>query len=516
MPLQGGGWRIEGEGVGPSGVHRTKDEAVKVARTLAKANKPSQFLVYKKDGTVQRSTPTGKNYRLSAIARPSRKEVYESMASKPAVHIEPGESGWAVVREGNERATSVHPTQAEAAKEGRELAHRDETEFFLHARDGRIREHHSYEKPSRSEKEEAAGHAVPGAQEEPSQEASGSEKATDVAQDDEPFAEATDDAEEVHAYAAEQRGDRSATLEEHYTGYEVHDVNGERIGKIDYLFVDENDELEYFGVKTGVLGAKAVLIPIAVVRVDDHRRIAEVNAVKAMIEEGPSFESDEEITLESERWVHNYYGIEGPEPSGERAAYGTYYASEALGGEEPDLRPSERLGFEEERHRDVVRDTLYREREELQELRLEKEGLADEPKGELIDEGELRVRRIEEELKVGTREREAGAVRVRKRVVTDHETIVVPKKRVEVTVEHVPVEEEAISAEEGSAKPEIGEEEEIVVPVVEEEVVVEKRPVVKEEIRIRKEVVEDSEVVEEDVRREEVEVDDETTERHDR
>ena len=37
-----------------------------------------------------------------------------------------------------------------------------------------------------------------------------------------------------------------------------------------------------------------------------------------------------------------------------------------------------------------------------------------------------------------------------------------------------------------------------------------KRPVVKEEVRIRKEVVEDTEVVEEDVRREEVEVEDET------
>jgi uncharacterized protein (TIGR02271 family) len=103
-------------------------------------------------------------------------------------------------------------------------------------------------------------------------------------------------------------------------------------------------------------------------------------------------------------------------------------------------------------------------------------------------------------------------VRVRKRVITDHETIVVPKKRVEVTVEHVPVEGQAIPAEEGAAGPEIGEDE-IVVPVVEEEIVVEKRPVVKEEIRIRKEVVEESEVVEEDVRREEVEVDEQTTQR---
>jgi stress response protein YsnF len=39
--------------------------------------------------------------------------------------------------------------------------------------------------------------------------------------------------------------------------------------------------------------------------------------------------------------------------------------------------------------------------------------------------------------------------------------------------------------------------------------------VVKEEVRIRKDVVEDTEVVEEDVRREEIDIDDETTSRRD-
>jgi uncharacterized protein (TIGR02271 family) len=66
-----------------------------------------------------------------------------------------------------------------------------------------------------------------------------------------------------------------------------------------------------------------------------------------------------------------------------------------------------------------------------------------------------------------------------------------------------------------ASEAEIGEDE-ISVPVTEEEVVVEKRPVVKEEFRVRKDVVEEEEVVEEDVRREEVDVDDETTRRHER
>jgi hypothetical protein len=40
-----------------------------------------------------------------------------------------------VIRESNERATSVHPTQAEAAKDERAIARRDEIEFFLRTQD---------------------------------------------------------------------------------------------------------------------------------------------------------------------------------------------------------------------------------------------------------------------------------------------------------------------------------------------------------------------------------------------
>jgi hypothetical protein len=66
------------------------------------------------------------------------------MVQKPAVHIELREEEWAVVREGNKRATSTHPIQSEAAESGRNLARQDKTEFFLHAQDGQIREHRDY------------------------------------------------------------------------------------------------------------------------------------------------------------------------------------------------------------------------------------------------------------------------------------------------------------------------------------------------------------------------------------
>lgn len=101
---------------------------------------------------------------------------------------------------------------------------------------------------------------------------------------------------------------------------------------------------------------------------------------------------------------------------------------------------------------------------------------------------------------------EAGQLKVRKCVRTDRESVEVATECEEVDVERVLVEGEA------ATEAEIGEEE-IRVPVIEEEVVVEKRPVAKEEVRVRKDLVEDTEVVEEDVRREEINGDDESAQR---
>jgi len=74
------------------------------------------------------------------------------------------------------------------------------------------------------------------------------------------------------------------------------------------------------------------------------------------------------------------------------------------------------------------------------------------------------------------------------------EPIRVPKKREEAHVERIPVKE-------GQAPEEIEvRDDEVLIPVTEEEVVVERREVVKEVLRVRKDVVEDEEVVGADVR----------------
>jgi uncharacterized protein (TIGR02271 family) len=184
-----------------------------------------------------------------------------------------------------------------------------------------------------------------------------------------------------------------------------------------------------------------------------------VSTDKDTAKNGPAFDDDREITSEFEREVHSYYGLEYA--SEERGSYGDYYA-DTNGTAGPGMTMGDR-------------------------------------------EDELRVQRSEEELTAGTREREAGALKVRKRVRTDRETVEVPTRHEEVSVERVPASGEAAEAEIG--------EDEVVVPVTEEEVVVGKRPVVKEEVRVRKDVVEDTETVEEDVRREEVEIEDDTRRR---
>ncbi len=123
-------------------------------------------------------------------------------------------------------------------------------------------------------------------------------------------------------------------------------------------------------------------------------------------------------------------------------------------------------------------------------------------------EEDLRVQRSEEELRAGVREREAGQVNVKKSVRTEREVVRVPKRREEVDIERVPIEGEAREAS-TATEADIGEDE-AVLQVFEEEVVVTKRVVLKEEIRLRKRVVQDEETVEVDLRKEEVEVDDQS------
>ncbi len=63
--------------------------------------------------------------------------------SKNVLHVVPHEQGWAVKREGNERASSTHSTQKEAIESARELA-KESDDIVIHRPDGTIRERVTY------------------------------------------------------------------------------------------------------------------------------------------------------------------------------------------------------------------------------------------------------------------------------------------------------------------------------------------------------------------------------------
>lgn len=121
-------------------------------------------------------------------------------------------------------------------------------------------------------------------------------------------------------------------------------------------------------------------------------------------------------------------------------------------------------------------------------------------------ESEKHVTLSEEELAVGRSREKAGEVRVGKHVETEHVKKEVPVTREEVTVERRP-------ADRMSAKGTRIEEDEVRVPVYEEEVVAEKRTVPKEELVVKKHQVRDTETIEADLRREKADVDDQTKNR---
>lgn len=143
--------------------------------------------------------------------------------------------------------------------------------------------------------------------------------------------------------------DKFRQLEQAYGEYTVYDQHYEKVGKVDDIFVDENDQPEYIGVKMGFLGTKSTLIPIELVRVNDRRKLLEIAADGEAIKHAPTFDNDGDITPEYESSVHGYFGLERPPHMQGSGGYGGYYDS-----------PVEDAAREEDLRRSV--DTDYGER----------------------------------------------------------------------------------------------------------------------------------------------------------
>jgi sporulation protein YlmC with PRC-barrel domain len=90
-------------------------------------------------------------------------------------------------------------------------------------------------------------------------------------------------------------------------GYDVTDDSGNKIGKVDNVWVDDvTNELEFVGVKTGWLMGKTHVIPVANARIADGS--IRVPFDEDTIKTAPSFNGDEELTPEQEDEIYSYYG----------------------------------------------------------------------------------------------------------------------------------------------------------------------------------------------------------------
>lgn len=234
-------------------------------------------------------------------------------------------------------------------------------------------------------------------------------------------------------------------------GTDVYSSEGDKIGSVDEVFVDQQTEQpEWIGLGTGFFGTKRVLVPV------HGANLAEdgitVPYTKDQVKDAPDIDGDE-ISQDTERQLYSHYGLGYSEQQSDTGL--------PAGGSAGDV--PERLN---ERARQITRS--------------------------------------EEELRVGKQEREVGGLRVHKWVETEQVEVPVEVKREKARVTREPVD--------GAVEGEIGGDS-LEVTLSEERPVVQKQTVAKERIGIEKDVETETQTVREEVRKEQVEIDDQPQDR---
>jgi uncharacterized protein (TIGR02271 family) len=263
-----------------------------------------------------------------------------------------------------------------------------------------------------------------------------------------------------------------------FQGRTVVDQNGQKIGKIDELYYDqEGGQPEWALVNTGMFGTKKTFVPIAGAQPagEDLR----VSVAKDQVKDAPRIDADQDLSEEEERTLFEHYGV----------PYTTEGSTTAQGRPEAgDGQTTARTGEA------AVGDG----RSEVSDG---DQGVGHDTSGPNTDEA---MTRSEEELRVGTTTRESGRARLRKYVVTENVTQTVPVQREEVRIEREPITD--ANRDEAMSGADISEEEHEVV-LHEEQPVVETRTVPKERVRLDTDTVTDEREISEEVRKERIDTD---------
>jgi len=236
---------------------------------------------------------------------------------------------------------------------------------------------------------------------------------------------------------------------------------GDKIGKIKEIYLDhETEQPEWALVHTGMFGSQATFVPIADASTDDDK--VRVPFEKAQVKDAPKMEPGGELSQQDEAALYSHYGLD----------YNDSRSDSGLpaGGTNGDTASGGTRGR-----------------------------VGDDVSG---DETDAAMTRSEEELRVGTAQRDTGRARLRKYVVTENVTETVPVQREEVRVEREPITD--ANREAATSGAELSEEEHEVV-LHEEQVVVDKTAVPKERVRLDKDTVTEQRSVSEQIRKEQIE-----------
>ena len=246
-----------------------------------------------------------------------------------------------------------------------------------------------------------------------------------------------------------------------WRGQDLYDSTGSKIGKVEEIYLDaDTDQPEWALVHTGLFGTKQTFVPIREATASGDNPTVPYDS--ELIKSAPKVDADGRLSQQEEAELYRHYGLEYSEArsdSGLPEGGATGPATETTGT--------------------VGHDTSGPNTDNAMTL-------------------------SEEEVRVGTTQREVGRARLRKHIVSDTVTETVPVQREEVRIEREPI----TDANVGNALdgPQLSEEEHEVT-LRAEEPVVEKRVVPKERVRLDKDVHTEERQVSEEVRREEVEVD---------
>jgi uncharacterized protein (TIGR02271 family) len=267
-----------------------------------------------------------------------------------------------------------------------------------------------------------------------------------------------------------------------WQGRTMTDPAGAKIGTIADIYLDDDTgQPEWATVTTGMLSTKQSFVPLA--QAESVGDSVQVPYDKDRVKSAPGIQAEGNLSQDEEAALYRHYGLEYSESRSDSGL------PAGAAGQNIDPRDRDRDGVY-----DDVQDTA----------------VGRDMSGPTTDDA---MTRSEEELRVGTAQRERGRVRLRKYVTTEQRQVTVPVEREEVRVEREPITDANLDA--ATSGPEISEEEHEVV-LHEEEPVVEKRVVPKERVRLGKQTVTEQEQVGGEVRQEHIEVEGENqVRRHD-